>query len=324
MLKQLTNAIASTLKSDEHSNVIAKIATREKAEKWRNDLSQAKEKLSPTNFAGRQILGRKIDQVSIAVDSLALEEERARIVAELSERSKAVAEDLSCKLKALNAAREAKNKVKKELFGLEARHTVLLGDLSALKKKADDEEQAAQADFDKAILAGDDVLEASTAEKLSVKKFEKAVVNGKDNPFSLRISAIEREISSIKEVLAGYENMESQTTASHLEALAAAAILDYDRQIIPLFNSWQKACFAIADVRAFAKHLPKDSPLEKSLRDFRSNFDIEPTLPIGDVNQQGLGFVTNYGKTIDFSSMEHTRNGPDLAILAEPLPEASA
>lgn len=321
MLKQIAKSIATTL---EQSNVLAKIATREKAEKWRTDLSQAKEKLSPTNFDGRQILDRKINQISIVVDGFAFDEARARIVAELSERSKAATEDLSFKLKALDAAREAKNKAKKELFGLEARHTVLLKDLSALQKKVDDEERAAQADFGKAIVAGDDALEASTAEKLSIKKFEKAVINGKDNPFSLRIGALEREISSAKEMLAGYEDVESQATARHLEALATAAILDYDRQIIPLFNSWQKACFAIADVRAFAKHLPKDSPLEKSLRDFRSNFDLEPTLPIGDVNQQGLGVVTNYGKTIDFSSMEHTRNGPDLAILAEPLPEASA
>lgn len=319
MLKQLANVFKTG-----ENDILAKIATRDKCGKWRSDLVQAKEKLSPTNIASRQAIDRKIEQISAADDAIALSEARTGIGYELLARSKDASNEAANKSKVLTAATDAKNQAKKTLFGLEARHAVLLNDLAALKKKATDDEKAAQGNFDKAIIAGDTALEVSTAEKLSVTKLALAVVSGREHPISLRIQALEREILSATETLAGAETVEQQATAGHLEALATVAILGFDKQVLPLFDAWQKACFAIADVRDFAKHLPKDSPLEKSLRDFRSNFDIEPTLPIGDVNQQGLGVVTNYGKTIDFSSMEHTRNGPDLAILAEPLPEASA
>lgn len=319
MLKQ----IASVFKANSHSEAVANISTRKKAEKWRDALMQLKENFPPTDFASRKVFDRKIDQISTVIDGFVLNEERARIAEELASKTKSASAFLADATKSLAVAKSETGKVQVKLSGLEERHSVLSANLETLKKKAADDEQAAQVIFDNALLSGDEAAEVAAAEKLSARKLERTVVNGQDNPTSLRLAALDREITAAKELLFRADEVESLAVATHLEALATVAVLDFDRQILPLFDAWQRACFAIDEARKFSKEYPMDSEVERKFRGFRSSFNLTPTLPIGEV-QQNLGQVTDYGKTISLVSNIHTLKGPDMAILAEPLPELPA
>lgn len=329
MLEKLTPKFTPIFKDDAEKKILDRISTRKKAEEWSEELHEARKKIWSMDYKSERAYEGKFDQIKIAICRFAINEERARIAEELSKRSKSIQSDLDSKSKALQSAKAAETKAGEKLAGFESRMAAQQSELTAKLEKAKAAEQAAQAEFDRVLLeGGDDAAEMAAAEKLASAKSVVAAVASADGAISLRIQALNREKDAASESLMVATLVKNKANMAHLEANAAAAMLVYEKTILPLIDGWVRANAALQEVRDFACSFAHDVEWVSPYREFHRKFDHPVHLPVGDVEFRlgRIGRAEGYHHSDALmlnteSDVYKAYRGPNLAILAEPLPE---
>lgn len=325
MMKNIASRIFGT--GDSENKILKRIATPDGAKAFYEEVTAILNEFSRfpdvlLKVEGMRVCERKLKQLGIVLTRFKIAEEMARISAELAGRSKSVNADIAEKVRALDSAKIALDSAKQRQDSFQSRLIAQEKELEAKLEKALVEEREAQVDFDKVLLDGvDDAQEAAAAVKLAATKVVVSVLQSKDGPLSLRIDALRREIESINVVVDGKKRVALEAEMDHLDALATKERLKYDQSVFQAAVDWNAAESAMHVVNDFRQaNFAADDAWIVS-RKFRLEFDGFLDAPLGEVAMTGLGSVVANGHP----TYQHDwTKAPNLAILAAPLPEASA
>ncbi|OLP05155.1 hypothetical protein [Rhodoferax antarcticus] len=208
---------------------------------------------APDYSAVRRFEESRLVQARLAMKRHVIDSERQRVAAVMQADQAICDQDLqtanenhATALRALGLCDSRREAVLKRLEPLEAEQTAL--GQAALQRAA-----AAQIEFDEAITTAAPEGEAIAATKLfqAQKDCEGgSVLNG---PLGLRIVALQREIQAVSDAMDLQQSAVDQAAQARLDAQAALASLEYDRQAQALLEAYLAQRIAISAAQALQK-----------------------------------------------------------------------
>ena len=259
----------------------------------------------------RSMLRNQREQAAIACRRYGIETERQQVVAAL-QRDKASGEkDLEQAQKSLVIADQVVTKQQDRHRAVLARLEPLESQLALTIQNAANSLHFAQAAFDAAVLKGDEPAEIAAAEKLYQMEAESKTAAG---PLQLRLNAIRREEIDTKNALAAALQTKQDASNSILQAKAALALVEYDRQAQALLEAYVTQATAVDACGAMARRKVQV-------------FDMQVSSAERIVGGKGVSNGRLPGYVMD-GIVSAVSVEPNLAILAtrvediaEPLPE---
>ena len=235
--------IAKLKKSDTNTRTAAEtaaLASIDTPEKARGLVSylEAEKNAARKHSPRYNLLCKQHEQAEIAAHCHEIEAERNR-VAQVIQRDQATAQKALTDANALHAGALASLKAaQQKTSAIAARLQPLENELQAKQLSAEASAAAAQIEFNAAIAKGDQAAETMAAEALY--QAQQACKNGPalEGPLGLRVEALRREMAAIELAVGAAEKEIKEAHQAQLDAHAAIALIEYDRQTQALLDAF--------------------------------------------------------------------------------------
>ena len=192
--------------------------------------------------ARRNILSKQVEQAKLACSRHDIETERQRVTAAMQRDKDGFEKDLEQAQKSLTGAYQALVKQQDRHRTVLARLEPLQSQLALTIQNAADNLISAKNAFDAVVLTGDEPAEIAAAEKLYRMEVEGKTATG---PLQLRLEAIQREEIDARNALATASQTHQAAGNGILQAKAALALLEYDRQAQALLDAYVTQAIAV-------------------------------------------------------------------------------